>query len=84
MRHNAALTKISCSDNQLTTLDVSRNQALEELSCRGNKLTALDVAQNQALKWLDCRNNLLSDRSAVIGLDHKRFDAFYFDPQNEL
>ncbi|GAH53667.1 unnamed protein product, partial [marine sediment metagenome] len=43
-----------CSNNQLTTLDVSNNYALDELDCSNNQLTTLDVSNNTALIKLEC------------------------------
>ncbi|MEE2931291.1 MAG: leucine-rich repeat domain-containing protein [Bacteroidota bacterium] len=55
-----ALTDLYCSDNQLTSLDVSNNTALTVLSCWGNQLTSLDVSNNTALIDLSCNNNQLT------------------------
>lgn len=55
---NTALTYFSCSKNNLTALDVSKNVALAHLSCHSNNnLTALDVSKNIALTELHCFNN---------------------------
>ena len=54
------LTKLDCSNNQLTSLDVSKNTALTELDCAGNLLTSLDVSKNTALENLSCSNNQLT------------------------
>ena len=55
-----ALTYLSCSNNQLTALDVSKNTDLTCLQCDGNKLTALDVTKNTALTELHCYDNQLA------------------------
>ena len=55
-----ALTVLWCHNNQLTSLDVSKNTALEELFCGDNKLTSLDVSKNTALTELQCYNNPLT------------------------
>ena len=55
-----ALTKLDCSDNQLTSLDVSKNTALTELSCYDNKLTSLNISGASALNSLGCWNNQLT------------------------
>ena len=65
------------SDNQLTTLDVSKNTALTTLDCSKNQLTALDVSQNTALKWLSCSYNQLttldvSKNTALTRLDCRK------------
>lgn len=54
------LTRLSCSNNYLTELDVSRNTALTSLNCSGNHLTRLDLTSNTALTTLDCRNNQIT------------------------
>ena len=55
-----ALTGLSCYDNQLTSLDVSKNPALEWLECHRNQLTSLDVSKNPALTDLNCNGNQLT------------------------
>ena len=39
-----ALSGLYCAENQLTSLDVSKNTALTFLGCSSNQLTALDVS----------------------------------------
>ena len=51
------LTKLKCSENQLTELDVRSNTALERLLCQKNQLTSLDVSQNTNLARLDAEDN---------------------------
>ena len=41
-----ALQRFDCDDNDLTSLDVSKNTKLVSLSCRNNKLTFLDISGN--------------------------------------
>ena len=55
------LETIVCNNNQLTTLDVSKNTELRTLWCSGNQLTDLDVNQNTLLAELDCSGNQLTD-----------------------
>jgi hypothetical protein len=55
-----ALTELYCSDNQLTSLDVSKNTALKTLYCFDNQLTSLDVSKNTALEYLFCYWNQLT------------------------
>ena len=54
------ITELYCSDNQLTTLDVSKNTALTTLWCFDNQLTTLDLSQNTALTNLWCYRNKLT------------------------
>ena len=49
-----------CKDNQLTTLDVSKNTRLGSLYCQDNQLTTLDLSACTKLTSLDCRNNQLT------------------------
>ena len=58
--HFTALKSLTCRNNQLTTLDVSKNTALEELNCYSNQLTKLDVSKNTSLKILKCNYNQLT------------------------
>ena len=51
---------MSCSNNQLTSLDVSKNTALTDLDCYHNQLTNLDVSENTVLKELWCSDNQLT------------------------
>jgi hypothetical protein len=69
-----SLTYLSCSSNQLTSLDVSANTALTLLSCSSNQLTSLDVSANTALTFLNCSSNQLtsldvSANTALTNLD---------------
>ena len=71
------LTELWCSDNKLTSLDVSQNTALEKLYCDINKLTSLDVSQNTALEILFCGYNKLtsldvSQNTALTNLSCER------------
>jgi len=54
------ITKLSCQDNLLTSLDVSSCTALTELNCRHNDLTELNVSGCSVLTELDCMNNELT------------------------
>ena len=54
------LTRLSCYNNQLTSLNVSNNTALTYLGCGDNQLTILDVSNNTALTYLQCGNNQLT------------------------
>ncbi|MDL2315221.1 T9SS type A sorting domain-containing protein [Bacteroidales bacterium OttesenSCG-928-C19] len=57
---NTKFTKLDCSKNQLTALDVSKSTALTDLGCGYNQLTALDVSQNTVLTDLSCYDNQLT------------------------
>ena len=56
----SSLTTLKCSQNNLTSLDISQNINLVTLYCGSNQLTSLDVTQNTALTWLSCGSNQLT------------------------
>ena len=56
-----SLRYLICSNNSLTSLDVSMNTALEDLQCQSNQLSSLDLTVNTLLSWLDCSFNQLVD-----------------------
>lgn len=55
-----ALTRLECSDNNLTNLNLSHNVLLTELTCENNRLTSLDVSYCPDLSGLWCRTNQLT------------------------
>lgn len=55
-----SLKKLDCLDNQLTTIDVSKNLALTNLYCGHNQLTHIDVSKNINIIKIDCSNNKLT------------------------
>ena len=54
------LKTLECTDNQLTSLDVSNNTALVLFACMRNQLTSLDVSTCSALFHLHCDFNQLT------------------------
>ncbi|MBF2709570.1 Ig-like domain-containing protein [Flavobacterium soyangense] len=54
-----SLEYLLCIDNQLTSLDVTKNTALIRLSCNQNQLTSLDVTKNTNLNHLSCSYNYI-------------------------
>ena len=53
------LKKLKCYNNNLTTLDLSKNTILTKLQCQKNQLTSLDLRANTQLQELRCGNNNL-------------------------
>jgi len=49
-----SLQVITCSNNLLTSLDLSANTQIETIWCHGNELTNLDLSNNSMLKKLIC------------------------------
>ena len=56
------LAILDCYDNQLKSLDVSKNTALQQLDCHNNQLTSLNV-KNTKLTVIYCYGNRLSGSS---------------------
>ncbi len=54
------LALLLCSNNNLTSLDVSNNRALLSLQVNDNNLTSLSLGDNPVLTYLDCANNNLN------------------------
>lgn len=54
------LHSLMCDNNELTSLDTSKNGALTTLYCTNNKLASINVSGNSALVRLECQNNNLS------------------------
>ena len=77
------LTNLSCTQNQITNLDVSKNTALTSLDCSVNQLTILDISKNLALKNLICFNNQLTNLD-VTGNSNLTQLATYKNPLTTL
>jgi Leucine-rich repeat (LRR) protein len=76
----SALNELYCNDNQLTTLDVSKNTALTILLCHRNKLAFLDISNNANLEFLSCGNNQLTS----IDLRNNKLLYFLSCQKNKL
>ena len=55
------LKQLFCNDNQLTSLDVSKNTKLQLLDCFNNRITTLDVSNHESLFRVFCNNNRLEN-----------------------
>jgi uncharacterized repeat protein (TIGR01451 family) len=65
------ITNLYCSNNQLTSLDLSKLTNLTLLDCSNNKLTTLDISAAKKLQFLYCANNqlvFLNIKNGVISL----------------
>ena len=54
------LAELRCANNQLTSLDISKNPNLRSLNCSVNQLTELDLSQNPELENLSCGGNQIT------------------------
>jgi len=51
------LTRLNCRDNDIESLDLSKNLALRDLNCYNNSIKSLDLSNNIELRYLDCSYN---------------------------
>ena len=63
------LTELVCRNNNLTSLDLSKNTKLTYLNCESNQLISLDVSKNTNLTELLCYRNQLT--SLDVSKDRK-------------
>ena len=68
---------LSCSDNQLTSLDVTKCTGLKTLTCLNNRLTNLDITKCTGLTALDCQNNCLTSLDITLCTALKEMYANY-------
>ena len=57
------VTELDCSDNQLTSLDVSGCTALTTLYCQYNQLTSLDLSTCSSLNYVNCSINQIKEEA---------------------
>ncbi|MGB3343153.1 MAG: hypothetical protein WBA61_04520, partial [Aequorivita sp.] len=65
------LEVLHCSNNQISSLNMSHNLNLQWLTCGSNYLSNLDITQNLNLINLWCDNNQLSDLNVSQNLNLK-------------
>ena len=58
------LSRLYCSNNQLSSLDLSGNPSLTRIACDDNQLSSLDVSKCTALEYLYCDSNQLTSLDA--------------------
>lgn len=80
IEHFTALQTFKCANNELTTLDVSKNTALTSLSCQGNQLSVLNVDNCNLLQYLECQGNDLT----VLDVSHCHVLSFLRCQGNKL
>jgi hypothetical protein len=76
IEHFSAVEHISCQNNKLTSLDLSKNTALKFLNCRENHLKALNITKNTSLKHLQCNNNQLTTLNLTKNISLKELYCF--------
>ncbi|EAK8471756.1 LPXTG cell wall anchor domain-containing protein [Listeria monocytogenes] len=71
---------LNLEDNQLKSIDVSKNLNLKELTCSNNPLANLDVSKNLALEELTCENNELTQ----LDVSQNTALEYLYCPRNQL
>ena len=56
IQYFTSLTTLDCSNNQLTSLDMSGCTSLTTLDCSNNQLTSLDMSGRTSLQTLNCNH----------------------------
>lgn len=69
------ITRLLCSSNSITSIDVSNNIALETLSIGSNALTSIDVSNNVALERLYADDNALTSIDVSNNIILKTLDC---------
>ncbi len=72
-----SLQTLMCSNNPITSLDLSQNIALTDLFLHANQLSSLDISQNPALTTLHCAENLLTSLDLRNGNNISMDSNFY-------
>ena len=70
------LDTLWCDNNQITSLDLSKNILLRELKCSYNQLTSLDVSGCEELVSLDCYENQLTSLDVSGCTAFKKLDCW--------
>jgi len=70
------LQVLSCENNDLEELDLSKNVNLRELYCYNNKITKLNFSQNINLEILFCGSNKLSDLNVSENINLKELHCY--------
>ena len=71
------LKQLYCSNNKITSLDLSKNTKLTKLDCDRNQLTSLDVSKNTALYELHCVRNQLTSLDVSKNVELKNLYCNY-------
>ena len=78
-------------DNELTTIDLSKNTKLQSIYIDNNKLKTLDLSHNTELSWLLCRGNLLetldlskNTKLEILCIDNNKIDKLDLSKNTDL
>ncbi|MCC2231870.1 leucine-rich repeat protein [Lachnospiraceae bacterium CLA-AA-H215] len=71
-----SLKTLKCSNNNLTSLDISKNTALTYLDCSYNQLTSLELQNNTALTSVVCNRNQLTSLEVDENILLERLECY--------
>jgi len=71
--HN--LEKLECSNNKLTSLDISESKNLKEIKCKRNQLQSINFGSLRNIQTLNCRHNLLKKLEVRSLINLKELDC---------
>ncbi|RNC86805.1 MAG: T9SS C-terminal target domain-containing protein [Winogradskyella sp.] len=69
-----ALQDFNCSNNAISSIDLSSNINLVALNCSNNQLSDLDISNNTLLTTIICSNNTLSSLDAAFNASLTELD----------
>lgn len=78
------LKELFCSNQNLKTLNVSKNTKLQSLFCSGNELTDLDLSNNPDIIELSVYSNHLPYNTLPVPTDNPQIGLYYYDPMNDI
>ena len=79
----AALQYLDCSNNSISTIDLSQNLNFTELFCSNNLITFINVNYNAQLYSLDCSHNLLTSLN-VMNNPNLTFLSFSYNALTDI
>lgn len=80
IKYFKSLKYLSCENNKLTSIDLSRNTLLVSLHCKENQLVSINLSKNSALEYLSCEYNQL----AAIDLSNNEALQYLYCDNNKL
>jgi Leucine-rich repeat (LRR) protein len=69
------ITSLTCGNNAITALDVSKNLNLDKLYCSVNKISNLSLTKNTAIRVLSCSFNLLTTLNVTANKSLKELEC---------
>lgn len=89
IKYFTSLQYLICSENQLTSLDVTKNIALKKLDCQSNQISELNIDNNPDLEYLYCQRNQINTlkttkNSKLIGLSCGKNKISTIDLSNNI